>query len=266
MENGDNSVAGNYFPKDICIVGTGKVSLHLIKSLSSHFNLYIVGRNEIKAKKYAGIASNKNIGFGTLNDIPTNFDVYIIAVSDDAIKYVSDLLPTNKIIVHTSGASGLDVLISKHKGVLYPLYTFSERDEIDFRKVPIFIEGSNNMVINILRMIAEVLSPQVYVINSEMRCKLHAAAVISCNFINYLFSISYELMEKSPMEFNLLRELVDKTVEKAFSIRENPILSQTGPAVRNDVLTIRKHLELLDNEHREVYKCLTDKIIEKINK
>ena len=61
-------------------------------------------------------------------------DVYVISVSDKAIEEVSNQIPfTNKLVVHTSGTMGFDVINPKNKrGVFYPLQTFSKSKEVDY--------------------------------------------------------------------------------------------------------------------------------------
>ena len=46
--------------------------------------------------------------------------------------------------VHVSGATPLEALSHGHRdaAVLYPLQTFSEGRELDFRKVPLYLEGT----------------------------------------------------------------------------------------------------------------------------
>ena len=60
-----------------------------------------------------------------------------------------------------------------------------------------------------------------------------------------------------------MEPLVRETVNKAFSMGAEKAL--TGPARRGDKETINKHLNLLKdyNEEKEIYKLLTNYIINK---
>jgi hypothetical protein len=49
-----------------------------------------------------------------------------------------------------------------------------------------------------------------------------------------------------------------ETLEKALAL--SPKKSQTGPAIRNDSITIEKHLQLLEKEDREMYRSITKSI------
>ena len=61
--------------------------------------------------------------------------------------------------------------------------------------------------------------------------------------------------------FDLLKPLILETVNKAIEL--GPENSQTGPAVRNDLYTIEKHLELLSfsPELKLIYESITKSII-----
>jgi hypothetical protein len=64
----------------------------------------------------------------------------------------------------------------------------------------------------------------------------------------------------------VLRPLIIETFSKALDI--GPENSQTGPAVRNDINTIEKHLELLSfsPELHTLYSEITRSIIKYYNK
>ena len=72
-------------------------------------------------------------------------DIFIIAVSDDAIANISAQLPfKNQLVAHTSGTVSIDDLGNQNrKAVFYPLQTFSKNKAIHFREVPICLESQN---------------------------------------------------------------------------------------------------------------------------
>ncbi len=63
-------------------------------------------------------------------------DIIIVAVPDDKLEDVLRRIdcPDNIVVAHTAGSLGLEVFPDniKHKGVLYPLQTFSENRRIEF--------------------------------------------------------------------------------------------------------------------------------------
>ena len=202
-----------------------------------------------------------------LNDINPQTDIFIIAVKDDAIAPVAKLLAKyNELIVHTSGATDLQILLNftANAGVLYPLQTFSKSIEIDFKTAPICIEGGNELITGQLEQLASTISNNVSRINSNQRKILHLAAVFACNFPNYLYFAAERLLNKNGMDFNLLRPLILATAKKVqCNLPENV---QTGPAIRNDDLTMASQLEMLNDDPglKILYEMISQEIIKNL--
>ena len=58
----------------------------------------------------------------------------------------------------------------------------------------------------------------------------------------------------------IILPLVSETANKLVQLR--PIEAQTGPAIRKDMVTIKKHLHLLENsDFLNLYKILTNSIL-----
>lgn len=199
-----------------------------------------------------------------LEDIDRNADLYIIAVKDDAITEVIQALKgINGLIVHTSGATSIEVFNpaeTAHFGVLYPLQTFSKSKPVDFSRIPLCIEAGTAETGILLREIAKNISPLAYEVSSADRKLLHLAAVFACNFTNHLYHLGQEILQQHPLSFDLLRPLILETAEKVQTAL--PYDVQTGPAVRHDEQTMKKHLELLQNkpELADIYKTLSKSI------
>ncbi|MCB0448266.1 MAG: DUF2520 domain-containing protein, partial [Gelidibacter sp.] len=191
----------------------------------------------------------------------TNADVYIIAVSDDAIADLSSHIPfDNRLVVHTSGSVGIYDLDKKHKrGVFYPLQTFSKTADVNFKNVPICIEVIDKNDLKTLKSLATALGSKSHKVNSDQRKALHLAAVFVNNFTNQLYRVAHEITESEGVEFDILKPLILETAKKVQHL--SPYMAQTGPAKRNDKRTIRKHLKLLKNEHHKtIYELLTSSI------
>lgn len=197
-----------------------------------------------------------------LDKVDKYADLYLIAVKDDAIAKVSKGLKNiNGIVVHTSGATSIDVL-QNHKdyGVFYPLQTFSKSQPIDFIRVPLCLEANTEENMTSLQMIAMKLSPAIYEVDTERRAILHVAGVFACNFVNHLYALSHNILKKNDLDFEMLRPLI---METALKVQEAlPEHVQTGPAKRNDKATILKHEELLKSmpHLQEIYKNLSNSI------
>ena len=184
-----------------------------------------------------------------------------MAVKDEAISEISSQLPfENRLVVHTSGSVGIYDLDKKlHRGVFYPLQTFSKEAELDVTKIPICIETLRKEDYHLLKGLGRAMGCKTHRVNTDQRKALHLAAIYVNNFTNQLYRIAHEITESQGVEFDILKPLI---LETALKVQElSPYRAQTGPAKRNDKKTIKKHLKLLQNEHhKSIYKLLTSSI------
>ena len=249
----------------VVILGTGNVATHLFDAFleaSGVEVLQVYGRN----KKSLAYFSNKTKTTTQLRELK-HADVYIMAVSDDAIGSFSNQIPfSNRLVVHTSGGVDMDVLSKKNrKGVFYPLQTFTKEKSIDFSTIPVCVEAENVSDLTLLKKLGEQISKKVVEISSEERSKLHVAAVFVNNFVNYLYFAGEEITKDNTLDFELLKPLILETARKIETL--SPKEAQTGPAKRNDIKTIKKHLHLLRNStHKKLYKQLTKAIVKQYGK
>ena len=68
-----------------------------------------------------------------------------------------------------------------------------------------------------------------------------------------------QICNEAGVPFTILNQLILETAKKA---TQSPVLNaQTGPAVRNDKLTMKEHLALLNNkDYRDIYSVLSNSI------
>jgi predicted short-subunit dehydrogenase-like oxidoreductase (DUF2520 family) len=247
----------------VIIIGSGNVAQHLIAALQKSQN----SGNEIELIQVYSRKREALISLLPLNKIATTYDdlleadLYIIAVSDDAIAGVSDQLPfKNSLVVHTSGSVSLDSLNNNNrKGVFYPLQTFTKNKEVNFKEIPICLETENSTDFRILEKVGKSISEKVFAIDSKQRKALHVAAVFVNNFTNHLYHLGNEICEEHQVPFDILKPLIQETAQKIMTL--SPIAAQTGPAVRNDKQTIEAHQLFLTNTNQSnIYKILTQSI------
>ena len=242
----------------VIVIGSGNVAQHLALAFLQSAETELVqlfARDKSKLQKFA---EQVDITDDLL--MLAKADLYIIAVSDDAVAAVSDQLPfENRLVAHTSGSVSIDSLSSKNKkGVFYPLQTFSKSKSVDFSVIPICLEADPDYF-GLLEKVARSISGNVYTIDSAQRKALHVAAVFVNNFTNNLYKIAADICEVNDIPFEILKPLIRETAEKIMTLA--PIDAQTGPAKRNDVTTIQKHLALLSDENqKKIYHLLTQSI------
>jgi len=241
----------------IVIIGSGNVAYHLAKAFTQK-NIHlaqIFGRNREDVSK---ISQELQIPFSTytLEDA----DLYIICVSDSSVEKVSDLITKKECLVaHTSGSLPKEILNGEYrKSSFYPLQTFSKSKELDYSKIPFFIETESDDDQKILTDLATKISENVMKSDYEKRKYIHLTAVFACNFVNHLFSKAKEISDAQEIPFDYFLPLIDETVKKIHEIE--PKSAQTGPAVRNDIRILELHEQLLKDESLEIYKTINHSI------
>lgn len=192
-------------------------------------------------------------------------DVYLLAVPDAAIPAVlaQASFPAGALVAHTSGTVPLSVFEGVPGivgGVFYPLQTFSAERTVDWRTVPLCVEGATPAAQATLLALGHTLSGSVQPVGTPQRQAIHIAAVFACNFTNHLLGISHALLQQQQLPLALLAPLLQETVEKALAYP--PFTVQTGPAARHDAPTLARHQAALVSYPTwlQVYNSLTSSI------
>ncbi|MBI3139139.1 MAG: DUF2520 domain-containing protein [Sphingobacteriales bacterium] len=248
---------------DIVIIGSGNVAAVLGRKFraAGHKIVQVLSRNAKAASELAYEWDTESTNYkSTINK---QADVYIIAVSDDAIPEVAeDLKLPGKVVAHTAAAVSKEALknITAHYGVFYPLQSL-RAGMTSLPDIPIYVDGSDEEAKTKLSALARSISPeQVAVAGPEDRMKLHVAAVLVSNFTNHLYKLAADYCQQEGLDFRQLLPLIEETALRLKEI--SPKEAQTGPAIRHDRETIQKHLELLNAypQLKEVYLLLTHSI------
>ena len=240
---------------NLSIIGSGNVGKHFIALVQNSKDLNLIqwlSRSESCYQKIKTTSDFKNI---------EKADVYVICVSDSSIHEVSKTLNLrNQLIVHTSGINHFNILCDNNRrGVFYPLQTFTKGNQTRELEIPMCIESEYNEDIKLLIDLCKYLNLKYYQVDYEKRKILHLAAVFSNNFSNHLYSIAYKITKNNNIDFDILKPLIQETANKILLLE--PAKAQTGPAKRDDMVTINNHLKLLKNDdYRNIYKTFTQLI------
>jgi predicted short-subunit dehydrogenase-like oxidoreductase (DUF2520 family) len=242
----------------IVLIGSGNVAFHLAKAFTEAQIpvSQIFGRNTTELQK---ISEQFSIPFST--ETLADADLYIISVSDSSIAEVSALIKNeNALVTHTSGSVSREALSGNYrKSVFYPLQTFSKSKNLDYSKIPFFIDAENENDEEILKNLVSKISKNVMLANDEKRKYIHLTAVFACNFVNHLYARAKEISDSQGIPFDYFLPLIDETTQKIHELE--PKLAQTGPAIRNDEKVLKLHESLLtDEEKLKIYKTLNESI------
>jgi len=252
--------------RNIAIAGSGNVAWHLAKALC--LQGYKITRIWSRKAEHASMVADLCDAevCHSISDLRQGAELIIIAVPDKAIEEICKNIGVYEgIVVHTAGSVAIDILSSyfNNYGVFYPLQTFSKNKELLLDDVPFFIEGSSIGINEVLKQIALKLSSRVYDADSSQRLLLHVAAVFAGNYSNLMYSIGNEILQKSSIPPEVLHPLMIETTRKA--VENDPVVMQTGPARRDDIPTIEKHINALSSlpEYAELYRLLASLISQK---
>jgi len=228
------------------IIGAGNVATHISRHLhfSGHQISCIWSRSQEHADKLAsGVGS---VGTADPGKVPAGADFYVLAVPDGTIPEVTARFSGSEgIRMHTAGAVSMDILEKDFNqyGVLYPLQTLTAERSLSLKDTPFLIEGSAPQVTRAILSLASSISGTVIEMESDRRLVIHLAAVFANNFSNHMVTIAGQIMKDHESDLSLLAPILRETAEKIAEM--GPADAQTGPALRNDQVTMQKHLELL---------------------
>ena len=146
-------------------------------------------------------------------------------------------------------------------GVFYPLQSFTADVDIKFNNIPILLEASSVANYKILKDIAYSISEKVFEMDSDTRLKCHLGAIIAANFSNHFIALGENFLKENGLPVEILHPLLDEMISK---IRKHGAeKAMTGPARRNDIVSIQKHIEILKDkpELQKLYTFVSDSII-----
>lgn len=206
-----------------------------------------------------------SINSRTLEALPLEADVYIVAVKDAALADVIRAATKGResqLFVHTAGSMPMDIFkgLTVHYGVFYPMQTFSKVRLVDFNDISVFLETNDTVSMERLKMLSTTLTTHIYELDSEGRKHLHLAAVFACNFVNHCYALSAEVLAAKGLPFSVMLPLVDETAQKVHELA--PREAQTGPAVRGDQNVMQMQANMLAGNPavKQIYEALSNDI------
>ena len=230
-------------------------------------NIVIIGKGNVAtnldyAFRKRGVACQMVSSREGLDQLPPA-NVYIYAVRDEALPdVVAQVVGVGKSLhLHTSGTMPITVFgdDKPHSGIFYPFQTFSKARVIeDFSTVPVFFEARGIDDISAVYSLALTITSHVYEASQQDRERLHVAGVFTNNFTNLMYTMAAELLKSTHIPFSALLPLIDETAAKIHNMA--PLDAQTGPARRGDENVMNHHMQLLNEEQRDIYRLLSDAI------
>jgi len=259
----------------VAIIGAGRVGCALGRRL--HEKGWRIG-SVVTRSMGTATAARRRIGGGVpqagLTQAVLGADVVLISTPDRAIAETAEALARiassnawrGKIVLHTSGALGSDVLRplalrGASIGSLHPMQTFSGRTVPSLAGATFAIEGSAPAM-RAARRICRELGAVPVVIPQRRKSAYHAAAALAAGHILAVAEAAVRILMASGLSRKravlALLPLARQTLANYERAGARP--AWTGPLNRGDFGVIERHLEALrrfPREYREAYEALS---------
>ena len=251
----------------IAIVGTGNIAYQMGRRLHAQGLeiCQVIGRNSTVGNELAlelGSVFSKNFDLRNLD-----CDAIVIAVSDKAIEKVAQSLNNvDSTIIHTSGSINIDVLPGDSIGVLWPLFSITRKRELDWKKIPLVTESSDNKAKNILAKLCDLLGGEQFFLSSKQISHAQLLAVFTNNFTNHFFHLIEEHQDRMKIDKKMFHSIIEDTFDTILTsdAKENNLFNrQTGPAIRKDKISMERHKEMLSKnpQLKKLYKTFSSSIL-----
>jgi predicted short-subunit dehydrogenase-like oxidoreductase (DUF2520 family) len=259
-------------PLTVSVVGAGNLGSALALTLPSvgYKVKFLAMRGKSSGQRRAGALARKvRARLVEVGRQPLDTDLVWIAVPDDAIAQVARRLASaqhwkGRIVFHSSGALTSDELaplrtIGAKVASVHPMMTFVRGSVPNMAGVAFAVEGDAGAV-RAARRIIERLGGYAFPIRKKQKVLYHAFGSFASPLVIALMAALEHVAEAAgvkrrdikrvmlPLLWQTLRNYVHGDAASAFS----------GPLVRGDLATVRKHLEELRivPHAREVYVAL----------
>ena len=247
------------------IIGAGKAGVSLGRYLSQSENISITGfysRTYKSATEGADFTGSR--AYESLTEIVAESDMILVATPDGEIAKVWEDLKSlisdekNVAVGHLSGNLSSEVFSGKpniDRISIHPVFAFNDRFTCWERLGSAFftLEGSEKAV-NTWKSLLVRMGNKTATVDAASKVRYHAACAMASNDVLGLIKVCIDNLKLSGFTedeaYSLLEPLVKNNVNNAFKVGVCDAL--TGPAERNDVNTIKKHIAVM-GEYEKLY-------------
>lgn len=258
----------------IGMIGAGRVGCSIGKYLTDNGNT-VTGyysrtyENAAEAAEFTGTDC-----FRQMEELVTLSDTLFITTPDGQIGEVwermKEMSIDGRMICHFSGSLSSDVFtgIDERKAwgaSVHPMLAFRDKFT-SYRQLYncFFTMEGNPYALRRLEELFRKLGNPYCLIDAARKAKYHCAASVLSNDVLALLDMGFGLLmqcgftEKEALYAS--RALISGNVENA--LENGTLPSMTGPVLRGDVTTVKKHLEALEGEEREIHRLLGKRLLQ----
>lgn len=254
----------------IGFIGAGKAGCSLGKYFSgkaTQANIQVSGYYSLIEEEARWAAEfTCSTCFGSIEDVIAASDILILSTPDGAIKNVWETIKKDnikgKVFCHLSGSLSSDVFsgIEEYGAYpisIHPMFAFSDKESVytQLKDVRFTLEGEVYAV-SLWKSIFAKLGNEAIEISKDVKPKYHVAASILSNHVVAVLNVGYHLLAEcgfSDIEARQFSKmLVTNNLEHV--IDTGCVSALTGPIERGDTETVKKHLEVMDKETKDLYR------------
>jgi predicted short-subunit dehydrogenase-like oxidoreductase (DUF2520 family) len=244
----------------IALIGNGNLAWHVSQAFQ---------KAGLQIDAHLSRNSNASPGwqlYHSWEEMPADFDLYLLAVPDTSIAEVARHISSNASVVHFSGGSSINLIPQQHRAVCWPCQTLTRGTELDYFDIPIVFESSDEHIQSLIDQSLKRAWGNWTMATEQQRMLAHAAAVFANNLTNHMQHIAHQLLHEANLPTGLLHPMV-KAHMKLLDKHE-PSDVQTGPAKRNDIETIHRNIALLHShpDWKKLYEIISEDIINTYHK
>lgn len=254
----------------IGFIGAGRAGCTLGKYLSDA-QVDVAGYYS-RTKKSADDAATftESEAFWDLETLVNKSDTLFVTTPDGTIEEVWKCIRQfdlkDKIICHFSGSLSSGIFSGiEDTGAsccsIHPIYAFSDKftSYIQFSTACFTIEGQETAVKQMKELFSGKLHHKVFTVKSSDKAKYHAAAAFASNYVVGIMHTAICLLEECGFDkddaMSLIAPLALNNINSV--IKNGTVNALTGPVERNDISTVKKHLDALkDDSVKDIYRSL----------
>jgi len=203
-------------------------------------------------------------------------ELTFLTVPDGAITKVAATVAASGValrgrsVVHCSGAQGLEALaplrqLAARVGAVHPLQALADAGSAGQLRGAFFaVDGDPSLRAVLQRFVADV-GGTAFAAPAGDRSLYHAAAVLAGNAPLALLARATALLERAGVDPDVAGEALATLLEGAAgnARRLGARAALTGPVVRDDAATVRRHLEVLGSDPAalRLYRLMTEETL-----
>jgi len=253
----------------IALVGAGNLARALARALqdAGYRVTTVVARNRAESRRRARALARQVQARVLSRQDAIPGDILWICVTDDAIASTAAELAgkwKGRVALHSSGALTSDLLAPlRRRGAavasLHPMMTFVGRSSPSLSGISFAVEG-DPAAVRVARRIARDLGGSVFDIAKEGKTLYHAMGSFSSPLLIATLAMAEQIGQAAGLPRRsipgIMQPILRQTLENYF--RGGAARAFSGPIVRADVETVRRHLRALKKVPgaRDIYLAL----------